>query len=75
MLAKRRLKRVPVRVPCQSHIPGAQKKKKTKKTATLSSTIITQLAAAKQVSTPLASPVTVDDTPKGGIAEHDARSA
>jgi hypothetical protein len=47
----------------------------TELTATLSSTIITQLATAKQVSTQLASPIGVDDTPKGGIAEHDARSA
>jgi hypothetical protein len=47
----------------------------TELTATLSSTIITQLAIAKQVSTQLASPVGVDNTPKGGIAEHDARSA
>jgi hypothetical protein len=47
----------------------------TELTATLSSTIITQLPAAKQVSTQIASPVGVDDTPNDGIAEHDARSA
>jgi hypothetical protein len=41
---------------------------------TLSSAIITQLAAVKQVITQLASPVGVD-TPKGGITEHDARNA
>jgi hypothetical protein len=46
----------------------------TELTARLSSTIITQLATAKQVTTKLASPVGVIDTPKGGITEHDARS-
>jgi hypothetical protein len=40
----------------------------------LSSTINTQLAPAKQDITHLASPVGVDDTPKGRITEHDARS-
>jgi hypothetical protein len=45
----------------------------TEVTSTLSSTIITQLATAKQVNTQLASPVGVNDTPKGGIAEHNAR--
>jgi hypothetical protein len=47
----------------------------TELTATLSSTIITLLATTNQVSTQLASPVGVDDTPKGGITEHDARNA
>jgi hypothetical protein len=47
----------------------------TELTATLSSTIITQPAPAKQVSTQLASPVGVNETPKGEIVEHDARSA
>jgi hypothetical protein len=45
----------------------------TELTATLSSTTITQLAPAQQISTQLASPVGVDDTPKGGAAEHDAQ--
>jgi hypothetical protein len=47
----------------------------TKLTATLSSTIATQLALAKHVSTQQGSTVGVDDTPKGGITQHDARSA
>jgi hypothetical protein len=47
----------------------------TELTATLSSTLITQVAGAKQVSTQPTSQVDVEDTPKGGIMEHDARSA
>jgi hypothetical protein len=47
----------------------------TEQTATLSSTIITQLVAAQQVSTKPAIPVGVNDTMKGGITDHDARSA
>jgi hypothetical protein len=47
----------------------------TELTATLSSTIIIQPAAAKQGSAQLANPVGVNDTPKGGITEHDACSA
>jgi hypothetical protein len=44
----------------------------TELTATLSSTLITQLAAIQQVLTQRACPVGVDGTPKGGITEHDA---
>jgi hypothetical protein len=47
----------------------------TELTATLSTTIITQPSTTKPVNTHLASPVGVDDTPKGGITELDARSA
>jgi hypothetical protein len=57
------------------HLNGRFQQAFTDLTVTLSSTIITQLAAAKQVSTQLASPVGVIDTPIGGITEHDARSA
>ena len=49
----------------------------TELTATLSSTIITQLpsSSANKVNTQLANSVGVIDTPKGGITDHDARSA
>jgi hypothetical protein len=44
----------------------------TELTATLSSTLITQLAATQQVLTQPASPVGVDDTPEGEITERSA---
>jgi hypothetical protein len=47
----------------------------TELTAKLSSTLITYVAAAKQVITQPAYPVGVGDTPKGGITELGARSA
>ena len=62
-------------VASEERLNGRFRQAFTELTATLSSTIITQLAAAKQVSTQLIYPVGVDDTPKNGITEHDARSA
>jgi hypothetical protein len=44
-------------------------------TATLSLTLVTQLGIAKRITTRPINHVGADDTPKGGITEHDARRA
>jgi hypothetical protein len=59
----------------QERLNGRFHQSFTELTATLSSTLIIELAPTKRVNIQPPIPVGVDDTPEGGITWHDARSA